>query len=79
MPGRGQRPGLGLAVSHDTGDDKPRVVERGAKGVRQCVAELAAFVNRAGRFGGDVAAYTAGNENCRNSRNMPSASRATLG
>ncbi len=60
VPRRGKRPGLGLAVSDDAGDDQVGVVERHAIGVRQAVAKLTAFVNGAGRFRRDVAADMAG-------------------
>ena len=55
MPARGQRPGLGLAVADDAGDDQVGVVERRAVGVRERVAELAALVDRAGRLRRHVA------------------------
>ena len=35
VPARGQRPGLGLAVADDAGDEQVGVVERGAVGVRR--------------------------------------------
>ena len=60
MPRGRQRPGLGLAVADDAGDDQIGVVERHAVGVRQAVAKLAAFVDGAGRFRRDVAADVAG-------------------
>ena len=47
VPAGGERAGLGLAVADDAGDDQVGVVERGAVGVRQRVAELAALVDRA--------------------------------
>ena len=50
MPARRQRPGFRLAIANDTGNDQVRVVESGAVGVRQSVAKLATFVNRARRF-----------------------------
>ena len=60
MPGGRERPGLGLAVADDAGDDQIRVVERRAVGVRHHIAELAAFVDRARRFGRRVARDAAG-------------------
>ncbi len=48
MPGRGQRPGLGLAVADDARDDQFRIVEGGAERMAERVAELAAFVQRTG-------------------------------
>ena len=60
VPAGGQRAGLRFAVADDAGDDQVRVVERGAVGVAQRVAELAAFVNAARRLRGDVAGNAAG-------------------
>ena len=60
MPARRQRPGLGLAVADDAGDDQVGIVERRAVGVRQRVAELAALVDRARRLRRDVARDAAG-------------------
>ena len=54
VPARGQRAGLGLAVTHDAGDDQVRVVERRAIGVAQAVAQLAPLVDRARCLGSDV-------------------------
>ena len=54
MPARRERAGLGLAVADDAGDEEIRVVERRAEGVRQGVAELTAFVDRAGCLRCDV-------------------------
>ena len=47
-PAPGERAGLGLAVADHRGHDQLRVVERGAEGVDQHVAQLAALVDRAG-------------------------------
>ena len=55
VPARGERSGLGLAVADDAADHQIRVVERGAVGVRQRVAELAALVDRPRRLRRDVA------------------------
>ena len=55
MPARRERPGLGLAVADDAADEQVRVVEGGAVGVRERVAELAALVDRARRLGRGVA------------------------
>ena len=60
MPGRRQRAGLRLAVADDAGDDKVRVVEGGPKGMAEGVAQLAALVDRAGAFRGDVAGNATG-------------------
>ena len=59
MPRGRERPGLGLAVTHDAGDDQIGIVERHAVGMRETVAKLAAFVDRAWRFWRDVAADVA--------------------
>ncbi len=54
VPTRCQRPGLGLAIADHACDDEIRVVECRAIRMRQRIAQFAAFVNRPGRFGGDV-------------------------
>src|SRR5262249_40667158 len=59
-PAGGEWPGLGLAVADDAGDDQVRVVEGGAVGGAEGVAELAALVDAAGRLRGDVARDAAG-------------------
>ena len=60
MPAGGQRAGFGLAVADDAGHEQIGIVERGAVGVGEGIAQFAAFVDRAGRFGGDVAGDSAG-------------------
>ncbi len=60
LPGGRQRAGLRLAVADDTGDDQPRVVERGPEGVAERVAQLAAFVDRSRRRRRHMAADPAG-------------------
>ncbi len=55
VPARGQRSGLGLAVAHHAGHDQIGVVEGGAVGVGEGVAQLAALVDGARRLRGDVA------------------------
>ncbi len=60
VPAGGQWAGFGLAVSDDAGDDQAGVVEGGAVGVGEGVAEFAAFVDGAGGLGGDVAGDAAG-------------------
>ena len=60
VPAGGQRSRLGLAVADDAGDDQVGVIEDRAVGVRQCIAQLAAFVDGAGRLRGDVAGNAAG-------------------
>jgi hypothetical protein len=74
LPGGGQRPGLGLAVADDAGDDKGGIVERCAEGVAEGIAEFAAFVNRPGRRRATWLEMPPGNENCLNSRFMPPSS-----
>ena len=59
VPGSGQRSGFGLAVADDGRDDQVGIVEGRAAGVRQHVAEFAAFMNRARRFGSAVTADAA--------------------
>lgn len=60
VPAGGQRPGFGLAVTDDAGHHQIRVVQRGAVGVHQRVAELAALVDGSRRLGRDVAGDAAG-------------------
>src|SRR5262249_60174009 len=60
MPTRGQGAGFRFAVADDTGNYQIRVVEGRSVGVRESVAELAAFVNRTGRLRCNVARDTAG-------------------
>ena len=55
VPAGGQRTGLGLAVADDAAHEQIGVVEGGAEGVGDRVAELAALVDRAGNFGRHVA------------------------
>ena len=55
VPARGERPGLGLAVADDAGDEQVGVVERRAERVHERVAELAALVDRARHLRRDVA------------------------
>src|SRR5919198_315629 len=55
MPARGERARLGLSVADNAGDDQVGVVECSAERMRERVAELAAFVDRAGRLGRGVA------------------------
>ena len=51
MPARSQRAGLGLAVADHAAGEQGGVVEHRAVGVQQRIAELAAFMDRARRFG----------------------------
>ena len=55
VPAGGQCAGFRLAVADDAGDDQIGIVEGGAIGVEQGIAQLAAFVDRARRFRRDVA------------------------
>ena len=50
VPARRQRPGLGLAVANDAGDDQVGIVEGRAVGMGQGIAELAALVDGARSF-----------------------------
>ena len=54
MPTRRQRTGLGFAVADHSDHQQIGIVERGAVGVRQGVAEFAALVDRAGCLRGDM-------------------------
>ncbi len=60
MPRGRERAGLRLAVTHHHRGDQARVVECGAVGMRDRIAEFAAFMDRAGRFRRAVTADTAG-------------------
>ena len=60
VPARGERPGLGLAVTDDAARQQVGVVEDRAVRVDECVPEFAALVDRAGRLRRDVARYPAG-------------------
>ena len=60
MPRRRQRPGLGFAVADHHRHQQVRIVEGGAEGVRDAVAELAALVDGARRLRRAVAADAAG-------------------
>ena len=60
VPGGRQRTGLGFTVADDAGGDQIGIVEDRAERVAQRVAELAAFVDAAGRFRRDVARDAAG-------------------
>ncbi len=59
MPGSGKGTGFGLAVADHAGADQIGIVECGAVGMHQRVAELAAFVNRARGFRCSVARNSA--------------------
>ena len=59
VPARRKRPGLRFAVADDAGHDQVGIVERRAEGMRERIAELAAFVDRAGRLRRHVAGNAA--------------------
>ena len=60
VPGGGQRSRFRFAIAHDASDEEIGIVERGAVGMHEAVAELAAFVHGAGRERGKVAGQAAG-------------------
>ena len=60
MPTGGERAGLRFAIADDARDEQVGIIERRPVGVRQRIAQLAAFVNRAGRLRRDVARDAAG-------------------
>ena len=55
VPARRQWTGLCFAIADDAGHEQVRIVERRSECVRQRVAKLPTFMDRAGRFRGDVA------------------------
>ena len=60
MPGGGQRTGLGFTVADHACGNQVRVVEHGAEGVAQRVAQLASLVDASRRFRCHVAGDAAG-------------------
>ena len=60
VPAGRQRPGFGLAVTDHAGHHQIRVVQGGAVGVHEGVAELTALVDGSRRLGRDVAGNAAG-------------------
>ncbi len=60
VPARRQRAGLGLPVPDDRADQQVRIVERGAEGMGEGVAEFPALVDRAGDLRRHVAGDAAG-------------------
>src|SRR5262249_21691265 len=60
LPSRGKWPRLCLTVASNARDDAIRVVKRGTLGVAQSVTKFAAFVDAAGRLGGNVRRDAAG-------------------
>src|SRR5271156_5621550 len=60
-PSRGsERSGFRFAITHRRGNDQLWIVESGATGVGEHIAELSAFMNRSWRFRSAVAADSAG-------------------
>src|ERR1700730_15552576 len=55
MPAGCQRACFRLSISHDAANEQVRVVECRSVRMREGIAQLAAFVNRAGSFGRDMA------------------------
>ena len=60
MPGRGQRPGLRLAVADDAGDDQIGIVEHRPERMAERIAQFAALVDRARALRRGVAGNAAG-------------------
>ena len=60
VPGGGQRARLRLAVAHHTGGNQVRVIEHGAKGMGQRIAQLTALVDRARGIRGHMGLDAAG-------------------
>ena len=60
MPTCSARPGFGLAITHNTTDEEVGIIERRTMGMEQGIAQLAAFMNRSGGFGGRVAGDSSG-------------------
>ena len=60
VPARRHRPGLGLAVPDDAGDDQAGIIEGRTIGMRQRIAELAPLVDRPGRLRRHVARDASG-------------------
>ena len=60
MPGGGERTGFRLAVADSDGNDEIGIVESGSVRMRDGIAQLAALVNRTGRFRRAVRADPAG-------------------
>src|SRR5579864_4482650 len=55
VPARRERAGFRFAVTHDAGDDRVGAVERDPEGMRQTIAELAAFVQGSRHHRAEVA------------------------
>jgi hypothetical protein len=71
VPGSSERTGLGFAIADHACRDQVGVVEHGAEGVTQRVAQLAALVDAAGRFRCDVAGDAAGERELPEERREP--------
>src|SRR6476646_6889965 len=56
VPRGSEWPCFGFAITHNCRDDQVGIIERSAARVRQNIAELATFVDRARRFGSAVTA-----------------------
>src|SRR6202020_3525751 len=54
MPTGSERTGFSFSVANDATDNQVRVVEGGPIGMGQRISELAAFVDRTGRFRRDM-------------------------
>ena len=54
VPTGGERAGFRFSVANDASDDQIRIVEGGAIGMDQGIAEFAAFMDRPGRFRRDM-------------------------
>src|SRR5262249_6957732 len=59
VPASGEGTSLGLPVTHHNYGNKIRMIIDGAIGVRDAIAQFAALVDAAGRFGSAMAAYAA--------------------
>ena len=79
MPGGCERPGLRLAIAHHDGGDQVRVVKCRAVGVRDGIAEFAAFMNRTGRLRRAVTADAAGKRETAEETRSPSSSSVISG
>ena len=71
--------GFGFAIADHARHNEIGIIENRAERMTERVAQFAAFVNRAGRFGRDVAGMPPGNENCKNSLRNPASSRLISG
>ena len=60
VPSGCQRAGFRLAVTHHAGRNQVRIVEHGAKGMGQGIAQLAAFIDGTGGLRGNVAGNATG-------------------